>query len=581
MKLTLSPALKLATSVILASCLAGTLAASPGTARADETYGPKRPGTKVSHAVLGPEATSGLPNSRVSTSAVPTAEEVAAQRRLNDFRARAGLPAVTVSATPGALLNHAKYLHANRNVVGLDPYAEDPALPYYTDNGALIAPRTEAASAGIGTYSQVIDFLMSDPQGQYYNLLNAQTSNIAFARHGSIVVVVFNTSDALPRRTTPVVMPNGARFPLTSMPASMASWVTKNCAQTSAQWGFPITVQFDDNYALARTTSASLTVNGAAVPFCIASEVDNLGSQAQVVLVPTKPLPLGAHVAGRVEANLLEGAEAPTTATGSATIDFTTGMGPKRTAGDQTGDGVGDLLSVRTDGSLWLNQGVKPGKVGHGWQIGRGWQPFTWFSHTADVTGDGREDIIGRRDDGHLYLYAGVGMAGYSAGRKIGQNWNGLSLLTVVGDMTGDGRPEVVGVGNSGADKGKLFRYTLGTNGLTGKTQIGQNWNGITHLLGIGDFDGNGTGDLIAVTSTGELRAYLTGKGVIARQIMIGRGWQGFNAVFSPGDLTGDGLPDLVGRDASGRLYSYENRRGGFGAKVLAGTGFSDVRLFG
>ena len=172
-------------------------------------------------------------------------------------------------------------------------------------------------------------------------------------------------------------------------------------------------------------------------------------------------------------------------------------------------------------------------------------------------------------------------MGSYTSGKLVGRYWNGLNNITVVGDMDGDKRPEVVGIGNAGANKGKLYRYTLTTGGFVGASQIGKNWDGIKYMTSLGSFNSDATADIIAVGTNGNLYAYYTGKGLIIQAAQIGRGWTGFNALFSPGDLTGDGAPDLVGRNAAGTLYSYANQRGSFGGARQAGTGWTGFRLFG
>ena len=128
--------------------------------------------------------------------------------------------------------------------------------------------------------------------------------------------------------------------------------------------------------------------------------------------------------------------------------------------------------------------------------------------------------------------------------------------------------------------------YTLTGSMLTGAYGSGVRGfmhapaNTATGSLGgfsIHDFTGDGKGDLLAETSTGDLYLYrgnglggFTGGGT-----RIGAGWGIFAKVFSPMDYTGDGKADILGITPAGDLYLYcGSGLGGFtggGTKIATG----------
>lgn len=555
-----------------------TTLAQPG--RADETpTDPKAPQrvardfeARRASAVPSTPTTPATPS---TLSAAATAEENNAVARLNSYRVRAGLAPVTLVGTPGAVLNHAKYLDRNLTVPELDLFDEDPSLPGYTPEGAAIAVQTWPGWSEVGSYSQQVDQWISSGDGQYWELLNPTTRTVSFTRHGQIVLAWFQHHDRV-KAPIPVRFPQGHNFNLTTLPDSLYDYYRQTCTHSEA-YGFPITFRWPAaQYDQTTVHDVQMSVNGRGnVPVCIPS----LRLPGQVEVLPQSPLPQGAHV--KVQVRLT--ADSPDGATSqelTVETEFTVQAPVTATPGDQTGDKTADILAVTTTGDLMLYKGRQPGTIGHGFQIGRGWNQFTWFAHTPDVNGDHREDLIGRRADGHLYLYYGQGMGSYTAGKKVGQNWGALRNLTVVGDMNADGTPEVIGIG----PEGNLYRYTLTANGFIGASLIGKNWQGIELTASVGSFNATTDpyADLIAVGTNGRLYAYYTGKnGTFIQAAVIGQGWTGFTALFSPGDLTGDNRPDLIGRNQTGTLYSYQNRSGSWGPARQAGTNWNGIRLFG
>ena len=77
----------------------------------------------------------------------------------------------------------------------------------------------------------------------------------------------------------------------------------------------------------------------------------------------------------------------------------------------------------------------------------------------------------------------------------------------------------------------------------------------------LADVTGDGLGDLVGRTAAGDLLLYphsgsVNGEATWRSSTKVGHGWDGMTAVLLA-DVTGDGLGDLVGRTASGDLLLY------------------------
>jgi hypothetical protein len=160
---------------------------------------------------------------------------------------------------------------------------------------------------------------------------------------------------------------------------------------------------------------------------------------------------------------------------------FTTVLSP----GDFTGDGVPDVLARKTDGTLWLYAGNgRGGWAGAGRQIGLGWQIFDQVLSPGDFTGDGNGDVLARRSDGTLWLYAGNGRGGWAAGgTQIGLGWQVFDQILPGGDLDRDGRSDVLAL----RPDGTLLRYSGNGRGGWASTgqAVGYGWDAFDLVIGI------------------------------------------------------------------------------------------------
>jgi hypothetical protein len=179
---------------------------------------------------------------------------------------------------------------------------------------------------------------------------------------------------------------------------------------------------------------------------------------------------------------------------------------------------------------------------------------------TGEFNGDWNNDVLARvGSTGQLRLYPGNGKGAFTAGTTIGTGWQGMSALDTVGDFNGDGYGDVLARDAAGA----LWLYPgNGRGGWLARVKVGSGWNGFSAILGPGDVNGDGTADILArQASTGELWLYPgSGRGTWLSRVRVGIGWNSMTALASPGDFNGDRTPDVLARDAAGNLWLYARK---------------------
>jgi hypothetical protein len=253
---------------------------------------------------------------------------------------------------------------------------------------------------------------------------------------------------------------------------------------------------------------------------------------------------------------------------------------PSTPFGDFTGNGWSDLLARQVStGSLYIYPGNGTTFSGRT-RIGGGWNAMSAITRLGDFNRDGHEDVIARESaTGALWLYPGTG-TGFAPRLKIGlRGWNGMREITPVGDFNGDGYPDLLAVQIS---TGYLFLYAGHGTWLSQGRKIGGGWNAMTELVGVGNFnrDGQGHVDVMARHSaTGDLWLYPgtggTGTGFSAR-VRIGTVWNSMRDLAGVGDFDRDGFNDLIAVEtATGKLFRYPGRGTSFGPRLQVGSGWT------
>ncbi|MEU1512580.1 VCBS repeat-containing protein [Streptomyces sp. NPDC005811] len=271
------------------------------------------------------------------------------------------------------------------------------------------------------------------------------------------------------------------------------------------------------------------------------------------------------------------------TTTGSGSQFISEGSAVRHDYGSMDGtDGIGDLLTLNTSGTLTVHQGTGGGKFSEKLN-GSGWPRTVTAVPVGDLSGDRCNDVLVRLSSGALRLYKpGCNRAvkpatAYTTLATGG--WNQYDVLTSPGDVTGDGRPDLVARA-SATGTVYLFKGTS-TGKLSSRVKLYDNLRTYKRIAGAGDLDGDGIGDLIAQDKANNLYRYSgTGKGTFSARVKLFANWgAAYNAVVGVGDLNGDGRPDLVARDTAGKLYrQYGDGKGSFGARTLIGSGWGGYR---
>ena len=256
-------------------------------------------------------------------------------------------------------------------------------------------------------------------------------------------------------------------------------------------------------------------------------------------------------------------------------------------AGDFDGDGRADLMSVDGAGRLFLHSGLGAGTLRAPRQIGTDWNTMTAITGIRDFNGDGAVDLLARDRAGLLWLYRGNGAGSWLGRSQVGSGWNVMTaiigsgnrgerstLRPGLGDLNGDGLRDVVALDQSG----RLWAYPGdGSGGLRSRSEVPGAWVGTRWLFGVNDFDSDGVQDVASVDAAGNMRLHSIQGGSLGTGRQIGSGWGGMVNVFSPGDFDGDRIADILAADAAGALWLYSGNGAGGVSRRQVGTGWNTM----
>lgn len=267
-----------------------------------------------------------------------------------------------------------------------------------------------------------------------------------------------------------------------------------------------------------------------------------------------------------------------------STYAFTALPMPGSTLSGSTADFNGDwnndvLARVAATNQLRLYPGTGKGGFALAATVGTGWGIFNAMETVGDFSGDGHGDVIARESaTGLLWLYRGNGTGGWLPRQAVGSGWNIFDAIVGPGDMNGD---QAVDVLARETGTGRLWLYPgNGHGGWLPRVLVGVGWQVFNTVLGPGDFNGDGTADILArERSTGLLWLYpRTAAGGWSPRIQIGSGWNSLPTVMSPGDFNGDRTADVLGYDSTGRLWLYPRTAAGtWASRIQVGSGWNAI----
>lgn len=246
-------------------------------------------------------------------------------------------------------------------------------------------------------------------------------------------------------------------------------------------------------------------------------------------------------------------------------------------------DAIADLLTLDARGALAFQHGTGTGKFS-GTTSGKGWSTSVVAVPFGDLNKDRCNDVLVRMADGSLRAYrpgCGLPVTPSTSYRTLsgGKDWKNYNVLTAPGDLTGDGLTDLLA---RKASTGDLYLFAAKTDGTpaAGK-KIASGWASYTKIVGAGDLNGDGFGDVLARYRDGTLYRYFgTKNGLSTKRVKLFSGWgASYNAVVGVGDITADGKADLVARDTSGNLWRQNgDGRGSFGARTKIATGWQGYK---
>ena len=194
-------------------------------------------------------------------------------------------------------------------------------------------------------------------------------------------------------------------------------------------------------------------------------------------------------------------------------------------------------------------------------------------------TGDGNDDMIAVSNDGDMVLFPFKNGTFYGQGGPVyvGNGFNNYREF-LVGNWTGDGTDDLIAVSNDGDMV--FFPFNNGTfYGQGGPVYVGNGFNNYKEFL-VGNWTGDGTDDLIAMDNSGEMVFFPFNNGTFYGQggpVYLGSGFTNYKKFFI-GNWTGDGTDDLIALSNTDNMVLFPFLSNSFSTPTTVGTGFGNFK---
>ena len=225
---------------------------------------------------------------------------------------------------------------------------------------------------------------------------------------------------------------------------------------------------------------------------------------------------------------------------------------------DFNGDGRSDILWRNVDGQMsnWLGQangGFVQNNANAAAVVPVAWQ----IAGTGDFNGDGRDDILWRNVDGQISNWLATAAGGFTqnnanAAAVVPTAWH----VVGIGDFNGDGRDDILWRHNDGTVSNWLGTAAGGFTANDGNAArfAPTNW----HVVGTGDFNGDGRDDVLWRNDNGQLSNWLgTASGGFTLNDAVALTWSTAWKIAGTGDFNGDGRDDILWRHTDGTISNW------------------------
>lgn len=231
---------------------------------------------------------------------------------------------------------------------------------------------------------------------------------------------------------------------------------------------------------------------------------------------------------------------------------------------DFNGDGRSDVLWLNNDGTLhdWLGQaggGFAGNTANLNTNIGAGWH----VAGTGDFNGDGSSDLLLQNDNGTVTDWLGQTNGGFVSNSNLNINVPSGWHIVGTGDFNGDGRTDILWQNDDGTLHDWLGQPdgSFAGNIANFNSNVGTSW----HVVGIGDFNGDGRSDILLRNDDGTVTDWLgqANGGFVSNaanfSINIPTSW----SVVGTGDFNGDGIDDILWRSSDGTIHEWLGQSNG------------------
>ncbi len=226
--------------------------------------------------------------------------------------------------------------------------------------------------------------------------------------------------------------------------------------------------------------------------------------------------------------------------------------------GNWTGNGTDDLIALSNDNKLVLfpfNNNTFYGQGG-GVVVGQNFQNYKKFL-VGNWTGNGTDDLIALTDDDKLVLFPfnHDTIDGQGGGIVVGHGFNNFKEF-FVGNWTGNGTDDLIAL----TDDDKLVLFPFNNNtfyGQGGGTIVGHGFHNYKKFL-VGNWASNGTDDLIALTNDDKLVLFPFNDNTFYGQTnpVIGNGFGNYKDFIIHKNQT-NGIDQLIGINKSNQVEMF------------------------